>query len=316
MKPQDSETQTKVIRAKKKHVMKDIEEWATQNLTVDLNHGNTRMSGKNDDTVTEFRMLKTRLLDLGVERYKFLTHYSHEKQKMMDLKKKKQQTMKNIRSYTSMSEPGRWRPSTSSSRPSTMERASEFESTSGSRYGQPEQVLDPSRYPTHRNNNFRQNDDPRRNQPLTRGKTVQFIPTGLIRDDRDNRTVVSEPQMMSTPRYRGQSQTMVIKDNVSVVSFRPRSGMTDDDSRSWTSRRSRVSSKYGGRIPSVTGDTRYAMLERALSSNYEKRTKTLPVHEIVRNIESLHKPPKNVKENKPKWELKIQAFKKEAGITW
>ncbi|KAK3090152.1 hypothetical protein FSP39_009511 [Pinctada imbricata] len=311
MRPTNAEEQSKVLRAKRKHVMKEIEEWATQNLTVDLNQGNTRMSGKNDDTVTEIRMLKTRLLDLGVERYKFLNNYSTEKQKMLELKKRKQQTLKNIRSYSAMSEPIHWRPSTSSSQPSTIpERASEVGSVIVGRYYPTDQPYgEEIRNVANANQNMRQNS-PQRNG-LSRAKTVQFIHSGLEKSDRDSRTVKSEPHPPSALGYRAHS----VKDNASVVSFRPRSGMTDSsDGRSWASRRSRIS-KFGGSVPSVTGDSRYALLEKALSSNYEKNSK-LPVGDIVKKIGSLHVPPKNFKEKKPKWEIKIQAFKREAGITW
>lgn len=65
----------------------------------------------------------------------------------------------------------------------------------------------------------------------------------------------------------------------------------------------------------MAGDPRYALLEKALSSTYDKRIKT-SVTNIVDTIESLHKPSKSAKEAKPKWEEKIYAFMKEVGISW
>lgn len=51
--------------------MKDIEEWMIKDLMLDFNQGNIWMLGKNDDIVIEVWMLKVRLIDFGVECYKF-----------------------------------------------------------------------------------------------------------------------------------------------------------------------------------------------------------------------------------------------------
>ncbi|XP_061196122.1 uncharacterized protein LOC133204411 [Saccostrea echinata] len=288
------------LKAKKKHVMKDIEEWMVKDLTLDLNQGNTRMSGKNDDTVTEVRMLKARLIDLGVERYKFLSHFSHEKQKFLENRKRKEAGAKNLRSYSTMSEPimSYGRPSTTSSRQSGNERSDVASVVSKkTEYRSPKEFV---------HNNTQQNLH--RPLPPHRAKTVQFFPQALDNKQRsrDSRTVVSEPPRLGISRENTIASSVYSAAN-SVSSFKR------DEDTSW-SRRNKLS-KYGGKCPSVTGDPRYAFLERALSSKYDKHIKT-NVTDIVNSIESLHKPPKNAKEAKPKWEEKIQAFMKEVGISW
>lgn len=122
---------------------------------------------------------------------------------------------------------------------------------------------------------------------------------------RDSRTVVSEPARPGISRENTMASSVYSSNSMS--SFR-----REDDSL-WA-RRNRLS-KFGGKIPSVVGDPRYALLEKALSTKYDKRIKT-SVTDIVDTIESLHKPPKSAKEAKPKWEEKIYAFMKEVGISW
>ena len=298
MHPPKSAGSSSRLRAKKKHAMKDIEEWMTRDLTLDLNQGNTRMSGKNDDTVTEVRMLKARLIDLGVERYKFLSHFTHEKQKFMENRKRKEMSAKHLRSYSTMSEPilGYGRPSTTSSRhsgndrsdvPSVLSRKTEYRS--------PKEFVE---------SNQQHHHPP---PPPHRAKTVQFTPQPLHNrpHGRDSRTVVSEPARPGISRENTMASSVYSSNSVS--SFR-----REDDSL-WA-RRNRLS-KFGGKIPSVVGDPRYALLEKALSTKYDKRIKT-SVTDIVDTIESLHKPPKSAKEAKPKWEEKIYAFMKEVGISW
>lgn len=296
-KPASSATR---LKAKKKHVMKDIEEWMVKDLTLDLNQGNTRMSGKNDDTVTEVRMLKARLIDLGVERYKFLSQFSHEKQKFLENRKRKDASAKNLRSYSTMSEPIMTyvRPGTTSSRQSGNER-----SDAASTVSRKTDFISPKEYVQ---NNTQPNT--RRPMPPHRAKTVQFIPQTLQNKhrSRDSRTVVSEPARLGISRENTIASSVYSTTN-SVSSFRR------DEDAPW-SRRNRLS-KYGGKCPSVTGDPRYALLEGALSSTYDKHIKT-NVTDIVDRIESLRKPPKNAKEAKPKWEEKIFAFMKEVGIDW
>lgn len=283
------------LKAKKKHTMKDIEEWMTKDLTLDLNQGNTRMSGKNDDTVTEVRMLKARLIDLGVERYKFLSQFSHEKQKFLENRKRKEVSAKNVRSYSTMSEPimSYGRPSTTSSRHSGNER-----SDAASVVSRKTEFKSPKE--------FVQSNQPHHRAPQPqRAKTVQFTPQPLYNKlrPRDSRTVVSEPARPGLSRENTTASSVYS----SVSSFKR-------DEEAQRARRNRLS-KFGGKCPSVAGDPRYALLEKALSSTYDKRIKT-SVANIVDTIESLHKPSKSAKEAKPKWEEKIYAFMKEVGISW
>lgn len=74
--------------------------------------------------------------------------------------------------------------------------------------------------------------------------------------------------------------------------------------------------KYGGRLPSVTGDPRFSGLHKSLSENYISNTKDSAIA-IIQRIESLRKPLKGTStEARKELEVKIKRFMDEHNIVF
>lgn len=114
--------------------MKDIEDWINEKHKKEgesdfedfmnkSSHKDSRMSGQLAENVTEERLLKSRLFELGNERYKFLARYAFEKQQFQDKKVKRINAMKSrvMSAQSALSAPGRL----GSSRQSTVSDRSE-----------------------------------------------------------------------------------------------------------------------------------------------------------------------------------------------
>ena len=107
------------LKTRKNGVLKDIEEWINEKHKKEgesdfddfmnrSSHKDSRMSGQLPENVTEERMLKSHLLELGNERYKFLSRFAFEKQQFQDKKVKRINAMKaRIMSASTASAPGR-----------------------------------------------------------------------------------------------------------------------------------------------------------------------------------------------------------------
>ena len=79
----------------RKHTMQDIEEWVIQDSM--LAQEKTRHSGHPTENITEERLLKTRLMDLGKERFKVLSRLNSERQTFIDKQRRKTYMMKRTR---------------------------------------------------------------------------------------------------------------------------------------------------------------------------------------------------------------------------
>lgn len=107
------------LKTRKNGVLKDIEEWINEKHKKEgesdfddfmnrSSHKDSRMSGQLPENVTEERMLKSHLFELGNERYKFLSRFAFEKQQFQDKKVKRINAMKaRIMSASTASAPSR-----------------------------------------------------------------------------------------------------------------------------------------------------------------------------------------------------------------
>ncbi|XP_063445998.1 uncharacterized protein LOC134725775 [Mytilus trossulus] len=105
------------LQTRKRGVMKDIEDWINEKHKREgesdfddfmnrSSHKDSRMSGILPENVTEERLLRSRLFELGNERYKFLARFTFEKQQFQDKKVKRINAMK-ARVMSASSAPGR-----------------------------------------------------------------------------------------------------------------------------------------------------------------------------------------------------------------
>ncbi|XP_033742264.1 uncharacterized protein LOC117328787 [Pecten maximus] len=301
-KPVKSKVVASRLLAKKSNAMKEIEEWVMKD--VSLNDAASRI-GKLPENVTEERMFKSRLFDIGKERYKYLSKNAYEMKMFSDKYKKKmalarQQLQSHHRSLSAndVTRPAK----------SDIDRA--------------RLSLDPRmlRRTQDTNHDMEEGTTP----TLTRSKTVSFLPSTLNKQQSD----LSQPRTSTPARANSQQALFKALREKSQFNSRPLSRGTsfnqtprsDDDSssKSWVKRNK--FSKYGGKVPGVTEDPRYAQLEGSLSHFYQGKPGSLEsqpdVKQIVNSIGSLHKPSRNIKEVRPKLTLKLQAFMKERGIVF
>lgn len=82
------------ILSKRTNAIKEIEAWIQNDNEHGMAHDVQRVSGKLSDNVTEQRLLRAKLLDLGKERYKFLVQSTYEKQMFIERQKKKAGSLK------------------------------------------------------------------------------------------------------------------------------------------------------------------------------------------------------------------------------
>ncbi|XP_060070658.1 uncharacterized protein LOC132550586 [Ylistrum balloti] len=301
-KPVKSKVVASRLLAKKSNAMKEIEEWVMKD--VSLNDAASRI-GKLPENVTEERMFKSRLFDIGKERYKYLSKNAYEMKMFSDKYKKKmalarQQLQTHHRSLSAndVARPVKY----------DVDRA--------------RLSLDPRML--RRTQDTSQDVEDATTPVMTRSKTVSFLPTALNKQQSD----LSQPRTSTPARTNSQQAVLKALRDKSQFGSRPLSRGTsfnqtprsDDDSssKSWVKRNK--FSKYGGKVPGVTSDPRYAQLEGSLSPFYHGKpgspAKPPDVKGIVNSIGSLHKPSRNIKEVRPKLTLKLQAFMKERGIVF
>lgn len=265
---------------------------------VSLNDAASRI-GKLPENVTEERMFKSRLFDIGKERYKYLSKNAYEMKMFSDKYKKKMQLARQqLQSHQ------RSLSANDVSRP--------MKSQDNARLS-----LDP-RMLRRTQDTSNDLDDSR---TLSRSKTVSFMPTSSQRWQSE----ATQPRTSTPARANSQHALFrALRDNSQLNNRSRRQSViptprSDDDSlsKSWIKRNK--FSKYGGKVPGVTADPRYTQLEVSLSPFYQGRPggPVAPdVKQIVNSITSLHKPSKNIKEVRPKMTLKLQAFMKERGIVF
>ncbi|OWF39008.1 uncharacterized protein LOC110465612 [Mizuhopecten yessoensis] len=301
-KPVKSKVVASRLLAKKSNAMKEIEEWVMKD--VSLNDAASRI-GKLPENVTEERMFKSRLFDIGKERYKYLSKNAYEMRMFSDKYKKKmalarQQLQSHHRSLS----------------------ANDVARPAKSEIDKARLSLDPRML--RRTQDTSHDIEDGTTPTLTRSKTVSFVPTSLHKQHSD----LTQPRTSTPARANSQQALFKALREKSQFNSRPLSRgasfnqtpRSDDDSssKSWVKRNK--FSKYGGNVPGVTADPRYAQLEGSLSPFYQGKPgspeSTPDVKQIVNSIGSLHKPSRNIKEVRPKLTLKLQAFMKERGIVF
>lgn len=289
------------LRTKKTNAFKDIEEWV---LTGTNFKESSRMSGTLTENVTEERMYKAKLFDLGKERYNFISHCAYEKQRFIDTMKKKPGAFKQIMSEISRASS----PGLQASKNRVNERKMKIS-------------LMNKNFKNEKEDNKTQEED--KNVHLKRSKTVHFPPNKSLQ------TFVpdgygEEPLRSSTPSHTGfrpaQTAFSTFQDSRPPnPQHHQKPNTTFKFSRNTESRspvawgKEKRVSKYGGKPPGVTDDRRYKMLETALSLNYTGK-EDIDLKDIIERNETLNTTPRNYKEAKPNMELKLIEFMKERGL--
>jgi len=271
------------LKNRKTNVMKEIEEWVL--LDSEFNQTEAgRMSGKLTENITEERMLKSRLFDLGKERYKYLTKMAFDKHMFIEKQKKAKAKRAQILHHRSFS-----------ANDATFEKRTPDTRLQGRMSLDPRLLRNPDR------------DDDAEIQSLgSRAKTVQFMTSS---------TPVSNHRVSEQNKMRLLMMQCSFGKQKDVKKSRPLSRSDEDSVTGKSFVKKNRFSKFGGKFPTKTDDGRYVSLTSALSPNYELHA-DLDVKRIVQSIESLHKPAKNLKEVKPKLTQQLQAFMKERGITF
>lgn len=285
------------IPSKRSHALKDIEDWVLSG--TDMSREITRHAGQLAENVTEERLLRTKLMELGRERFKSLAKHHYEKQAFAEKQKRKFALLRKKRIVTQ----------------SLIDTTNKLE--------QSHSILTKNEKPSEYNFQKSYAIRPKTvqfEQNMAKDDTVDNISTGLDTDrpntvptdlatidgDQTDSLVTSTPMDAYNQWSRPSTATTSIRLTRSLGSA------SSDSSKSWV-KTSKVC-RYGSRFPGLTNEPRYAKLEEALSQTYSSKIK-VDVKTIVGGIESLHTPGKTgSKEAKQRLEEKIKGFMKEAGI--
>lgn len=284
------------IKSKKNHVLKDIEEWA---LGQDLELEKSRTSGITTGNFTDERLLRAKLMEIGKERYRFTVQHTHNMKKFVDSQKMKKILFVRNKGLTAST---------------AISAHSSVPPVRSERYIQSAPLL-------------------RQTNTLNlRPKTVQFkaslskgeyIMTGLPNNKPvENISVVPSDTHPITKTTNDFSTSFISSTDIprytnagSVFSRPVSAGSVPFASIDMLkSRKDQRLNRFGGKFQTVTTDARFALLEKALSKNYETRVKT-NVASIIETKESLRQPlRKGTMEARRELELKIKQFMTENNI--
>ncbi|KAL3875804.1 hypothetical protein ACJMK2_033720 [Sinanodonta woodiana] len=296
-------------KTKRTNVVKDIEAWALSG--TEITKETSRHAGQLTENITEDRLLRGKLIELGKERFKFLAKSAYEKHIFINKQRKRMAVLKRKQTNTTVVKS----PTNFSKIDITLDEWSRDNINS-----------------------------PIRASPFLRPKTVQFVPdtfktsyltTGPaellptrpktminIRNSENfnhMRKKISTPirspsrNTLKTPLGRFSRPVSVISQTMSNVSSMD-TAKTWETAKTWSTR-DKCLSTFGQRFPGKTADPRYYKLEAALSPNYPSQT-DLDVETIIENVESLHIPSKRHTEPKEKVLEKLRQFMKERGIVF
>ena len=282
--------------SKRSHALKDIEDWVLSG--TDMSREITRHAGQLAENVTEERLLRTKLMELGKERYKSLAKHHYERQAFAEKQRRKFALLRRNR-VTTVSLNDLNKNSYAHSILTKTDKPSEF-NFNKSYIIRPKTVQ------------FEQN-----RENITTG---DYISTGAC-DDRPN-TVPTFCEFGDSTEAFDHSTSLGIYSEWSRPSTAATSGLgrsvgsaSSNSAKSWVKER-KTTNSYGNKFSGLTREPRYAKLEEALSQTYSSKTK-LDVKTIVQKIESLHTPGKTgSKEAKRTLERKIRGFMDEAGFTF
>ena len=299
MHPRPASSAPSKIPSKRSHAQKDIEDWVLSG--TDMTREITRHAGQLAENVTEERLLRTKLIELGKERFKSLAKHHYEKQAFAEKQKRKFAAFRKKRIVSqSMND---------------MNKSSYAHSILTTKSEKPMEY------------NYQKTF-------TMRPKTVQFEPDMANENSIDYiSTGFGTERPNTVPNGSGDSEGEQI-DNFATSTpmdvynqwSRPSTATTSirlsrslgsagsgESSKSWVKTGGKVC-RYGSRFPGLTKEPRYAKLEDSLSETYTSSVK-LDVKTIVSGIGSLHTPGKTgSKEAKQRLERKIKEFMKEAGI--
>ncbi|XP_045213497.2 uncharacterized protein LOC123564190 [Mercenaria mercenaria] len=279
--PRIKSAPTRRSKSKKTTVVKEIEEWVLSGKEHEPETSRIH-SGQLAENITEERLLRARMMELGKERFKILSKYEHEIQTFKDKQKRKGFRIKFNRPQSAF---------TPSAERSIMSERPRSESHSA-----PSLMFI---------------------TPLIRPKTVQFeadlsrreyLTTG--NGDTRPRTVPAKTKFLNSTAEVEEWTPLAMSDW-----SRPSTAGHDSINRSLSSHSfpSFVRNKKTSEA-SISKEPRFSALESALSTNYISDCKT-EVSTIIRNIEALRKPIKvGGKEARRELELKIKIFMEENNI--
>lgn len=273
-------------KSKKTSVLKDIEEWVLSGKEHEP--GTSRIhSGQLAENITEERLLRARMMDLGKERFKILSQCDHDIQTFKDKQKRKGFRIKFNRPQSATcsgverglaSERSRSNPRSASSRvlvtPVIRPKTVQFEAD-----------LSRGEYFTTGHTN---------NRPQTVPNKTNFINPSVTVEEWTPLAVSNE---WSRPSTAGPTQRSRPASAVSVPSYFSQNIQSNTQTR-------------------IANEPRFSALEKALSSNYVSDCKT-DVPSIIKNMEALRKPVKiSSKEARKELELKIKIFMEENNIVF
>ena len=297
MHPRPVKSAPSKIPSKRSHAQKDIEDWVLSG--TDMTREITRHAGQLAENVTEERLLRTKLMELGKERFKSLAKHHYEKQAFAEKQKRKFAVLRKKRIVSQSL--------------NDMNKSSYAHSILTTKSEKPSEYYFQKNY-------------------TLRPKTVQFEPDMANENTNGYISMGLETERPNTvPNGSGDSEGEQF-DNFATSTpmdaynqwSRPSTATTSirlsrslgsagsESSKSWV--KTEKVCRYGSRFPGLTNEPRYAKLEESLSDTYTSKLKE-DVKTIVSGIESLHTPGKTgSKEAKQRLEGKIKEFMKEAGI--
>ena len=299
MHPRPVKSAPSKIPSKRSHAQKDIEDWVLSG--TDMTREITRHAGQLAENVTEERLLRTKLIELGKERFKALAKHHYEKQAFAEKQKRKFAAFrkKRIGSY-SLNDMNK-----SSYAHSILTTKSEKRME----YNYPKVFTLRPKTVQFEPDTANENNVDYISTGLT-GERPNTVPNGSgdSEGDQIDNFATSTPMDVYTQWSRPSTATTSIRLTRSLGS-----AGSGESSKSWV--KTEKVCRYGSRFPGLTNEPRYAKLESSLSETYTSSLKQ-DVKTIVNGIASLHTPGKTgSKEAKQRLEAKIKKFMKEAGIS-
>ncbi|XP_059166118.1 uncharacterized protein LOC131948551 [Physella acuta] len=299
--------------------MKEIQAWVRKdtNFTPDM----VRASGLMSENVTEERMLKSKLLELSKERYKFIMQNKYEQMVFQERQRRKAE----LRRVVSASVDGEKRYTVSSRSNAT--RTNPSRNTENVQAKPPAVAAYEKRIKSHSvlsENTGTIVEAPTVKVTIDRSPPEVGFQTNPPQETRAQANPSPEARHHSY-RYNSRqlSQSVESDRRTSTTSQAPTLMSGADSKRPSTSdlptwiRAKKVPSKYGERITSRTSDPRYAMLEQRLCPVVQGRPEC-DVASLVASSEALHAHPKTKQKDfkKSKIELKALEYFKRQGYVF
>ena len=309
---------------KKITTIKEINAWVHKGNSDQSNRRTARNTGLLTENVTEERMLFAKQVELGRERYKFLTNHAYEKHKFIERQRRKQKRL-----YTSMIGPGKDLLFKKRSLTVHIPQVEEFSQSSGendddqnkdSKEGTDKATT--SKDEVHLPNAFV--TTPRRPKSMNRGiyldsskmanTRVEKLPLVSVKHDAETGPQTPKTRFVEKPNtpVNDRQGTPVTGRQASIANAVDMQNLATNLSLKWARKRKSIYARnktYGEKFASSIDDPRYVALQESLIPLEQESRKLDDVSDIVRKHEILRRESKTLNSHNAKYnQQKFLAF--------